>query len=665
MFSALRSAPARWFATVATVLCLSAATAGPAAAAKAPAHTAISAHLTASTVLVKSTATVSGTVSPAGGSVVLERLIGAKWQSAAHQQPSRTGAFAFSVRAPKAAATWSLKVVRAASSTAKAGTGATLHLHVVTKQFVVAATSASTVTSPTASTVTGVVVPAVSGAVQVQQLKGKTWIAAATGKLGAGGAFSVKATFSVGTHKLRVLKPYTSTIAQGASASFTVTVSAPTAPPTVTTAALPAARVGVPYATELTASGGNGFYQWTGAGLPAGITLSAAGLLSGTPTTQGTASFSVTVTDGAGASATKALSLIIAAPAGRLFAAGDNTNGQLGNGTMVNALTVVPVTGMTAVTAAATGLSATLAVKTDGTVWAWGSSNAGELGNGTTTASTVPIQVPGLSGVTAVAEGIQTSYALKSDGTVWAWGLNLQGQVGDGTLTTRLSPVQVSGLTSVVQISTANRTAYALKSDGTVWAWGEGIFGDLGNGTEVNSPIPVQVSGLTAIKQVVAGNHSGYALRADGTVAAWGDDGADQLGDGMPNLRSDVPVAVSNLVQVSQIGGSHEDGYALNTSGTVFGWGYNGESELGGATANSPSGVVQITTGALQIAGGDEDGYALLPNHTVLAWGNNGDGELGIGTTTQGTTPTPMTGVSGVLSVVAAGLSDSMFLIAS
>ena len=79
----------------------------------------------------------------------------------------------------------------------------------------------------------------------------------------------------------------------------------------------------------------------------------------------------------------------------------------------------------------------TLALRQDGTVWAWGQNSYGQLGDGTSMQRTNPVRVPGLSGVVALAAGQYHSLAVKSDGTVWAWGYNLNGQLGDGTTTQR------------------------------------------------------------------------------------------------------------------------------------------------------------------------------------------------------------------------------------
>jgi putative Ig domain-containing protein len=97
-----------------------------------------------------------------------------------------------------------------------------------------------------------------------------------------------------------------------ASLTFSVTVSNLL---TVTTNSLPAAYAGTAYSQTLAAAGGSGTgYKWalqTGSALPAGLTLSSGGLLSGTPAASGTASFTVKVTDSASNSATQAFTFAV------------------------------------------------------------------------------------------------------------------------------------------------------------------------------------------------------------------------------------------------------------------------------------------------------------------------------------------------------------------
>ena len=67
----------------------------------------------------------------------------------------------------------------------------------------------------------------------------------------------------------------------------------------VTTSSLPAGTVGQDYSTTLAATGGTTPYSWsqTGGTLPGGLTLATNGVISGSPTTAGTSSFTVQATD--------------------------------------------------------------------------------------------------------------------------------------------------------------------------------------------------------------------------------------------------------------------------------------------------------------------------------------------------------------------------------
>jgi len=113
------------------------------------------------------------------------------------------------------------------------------------------------------------------------------------------------------------------------SSGVTVTVSNASPPPlNITTTSLPAATVGTAYSQTLSATGGTTPYTWSRSSgiLPPGLTLSSGGVLSGTPTTAGTYSFTIEVTDGASATDTQLLSLTVSAPA---------TQSQIGGGCFI------------------------------------------------------------------------------------------------------------------------------------------------------------------------------------------------------------------------------------------------------------------------------------------------------------------------------------------
>lgn len=104
---------------------------------------------------------------------------------------------------------------------------------------------------------------------------------------------------TAGQYDFTVVVADSSSPRQTASAALTLTVIAPGSTLAVTTANLPNGVVGAAYSQPLAASGGTAPYTWSVAAgaLPPGLTLSTAGLISGTPTTAGAFAFTVQVAD--------------------------------------------------------------------------------------------------------------------------------------------------------------------------------------------------------------------------------------------------------------------------------------------------------------------------------------------------------------------------------
>jgi alpha-tubulin suppressor-like RCC1 family protein len=336
---------------------------------------------------------------------------------------------------------------------------------------------------------------------------------------------------------------------------------------------------------------------------------------------------------------------------------GLNNYGQLGNGTTTSSTTANPTPGLaslpagTTIVAVASGAAHTLALGSDGTVYAWGDNTAGELGNGTTTASAVPVTVtfPAGTTVTALAAGYLDSLALTSTGQVYAWGYNNVGQLGNGSAVAgAATPTLVSIPAGVTIKAIAAGFAHdlALTSAGAVYAWGYNNDGELGNGTLTSSKTPVLVTGLAATA-IAAGYDNSLAVTSTGGVDGWGYNSFAQLGDGTITNRS-IPTATELPagVTATAVATGYVHSLALGSNGTVYSWGYNNDGQLGtgsAATAALPA-AVSLPAGinATAIAANLGDGYALTSAGAVYSWGDNAAGELGTGSSTPATSNVPV-----------------------
>src|SRR6185437_9389659 len=118
--------------------------------------------------------------------------------------------------------------------------------------------------------------------------------------MSSGGVISGTPTTS-GTGTFMVAVKDSASPVQTASASESIAVSAAASTLTITSTSLGAAQPGSSYSATLSASGGTPGYTWSIASgsLPAGLTMSSGGVISGTPTTSGTGTFTVAVKDSA------------------------------------------------------------------------------------------------------------------------------------------------------------------------------------------------------------------------------------------------------------------------------------------------------------------------------------------------------------------------------
>ena len=314
---------------------------------------------------------------------------------------------------------------------------------------------------------------------------------------------------------------------------------------------------------------------------------------------------------------------------------GDNTYGQLGNGSEDNFSKPAKVVGMTDATAITAGLRYSCALRPTGTISCWGSNYYGQLGNGQSgpnTDSTTPVEVEGITDATAISPGWQHSCALHEDGTISCWGPNWSGELGNGTESSLSLPVGVVGITDAKAIAVGYLHSCALHEDGTISCWGDNKYGQLGNGSEVDSAVPVQVADITDATAITTGTDYSCALHQTGTISCWGDNEYGHLGNGS-EVDSAVPVQVADITDATAIVAGYRHSCALFQDGTISCWGPNWSGELGNGTESSPLlpvGVVGITD-ATAITAGSEHSCALHQNGTISCWGSNWQGQLGNG----------------------------------
>jgi alpha-tubulin suppressor-like RCC1 family protein len=180
-----------------------------------------------------------------------------------------------------------------------------------------------------------------------------------------------------------------------------------------------------------------------------------------------------------------------------LWCWGNDEYGQLGDGSIVKSISVkgkptpVKVTGLDAVTLVSAGSRHTCAMN-DKVVYCWGDNSFGQLGNGSVESSPVPQKVTGLyNGVYTLASGERHTCALSPNQSetikgIQCWGDNAYSQMGNsfkGKLSSE--PVDITGYTGEkALISAGYEYTCVVSKDDQAYCWGLTSYGQAGNLTD-------------------------------------------------------------------------------------------------------------------------------------------------------------------------------------
>ncbi|MCL1874042.1 MAG: dockerin type I domain-containing protein, partial [Clostridiales bacterium] len=331
---------------------------------------------------------------------------------------------------------------------------------------------------------------------------------------------------------------------------------------------------------------------------------------------------------------------------GSLWAWGDNTYGQLGDGTQTNSYSPIRVGTDDKWLVVEAAAYRTLAIKNDGTLWTWGDNRYAKLGIGTYADNNYsPVQIGIDNDWAAIAPSGIHGIALKNDGSLWAWGDNRNGQLGIGQSGTQLSPVRVGADTDWAAIATGWVHNIALKKDGSLWAWGDNSYGQLGAGPMEQSDIPLRIGTDTDWVAIEGGHYHTIALKSDGSLWIWGLNNWGQLGDGRSELIRYFPGRLGEDNDWVEIAGGYFYSLALKSDGSLWAWGDNYVGQLGDGTSIDHFTPVQVSKGKdwVTIASNGDCSVALKSDGSLWNWGWNNWGQLGDGTTKNRRDPLQIT----------------------
>ena len=271
---------------------------------------------------------------------------------------------------------------------------------------------------------------------------------------------------------------------------------------------------------------------------------------------------------------------------GTLWCWGLNTNGQLGINSTTAKTTPTQVTSPSATgwATVAAGGSHTCATRTDGSLYCWGLNTDGQLGDNTLVQKLVPTRESGAaSNWSVVTTGSVHTCAMKSTAAIYCWGNGTNGEIGNAASVDVKVPTQEStAATNWTWISAGGSHTCAVKSTGTLWCWGDSTNGQIGDNGTTDRNTPTQASGAATNWETVSGGKSHTcAVKTTGALYCWGLNSSGQLGDNTTTQRL-VPTAESGgSTAWSRVASFSDFTCAARTDRSLYCWGLNTYGQLG------------------------------------------------------------------------------------
>ena len=291
----------------------------------------------------------------------------------------------------------------------------------------------------------------------------------------------------------------------------------------------------------------------------------------------------------------------------------------------------------------AVGENHSLVIKSDMSLWAAGDNSKGQLGIGVNTASSEGVKV--MDKVSYVEANDDVSFAIDENGTLYGWGDNSDGQVSPGTSKDYIEKPQKL-MENVAGVCAGDEHTVVLKLDGSVVGWGGNEHGELGfsSNTKKNSETKLMDNAV----DIAAGDGFTLIVTKSGEVYACGNNENGQLGTGNYKNQYTLEKVISS--GAAQVEAGNEHSVVLMTDGTVRTSGLNENGQLGsnGSAVRNSFEKTEVSKVKSVFAGGDCSG-AVTQDGVLYVWGAGECGQLHNGGTDDVYIPEKVT--SGVISV--------------
>ncbi|XP_057393751.1 X-linked retinitis pigmentosa GTPase regulator isoform X10 [Balaenoptera acutorostrata] len=261
---------------------------------------------------------------------------------------------------------------------------------------------------------------------------------------------------------------------------------------------------------------------------------------------------------------------LVSTEGGKVYAAGGNTEGQLGLGDTEERNTFHLISFFTSqhkIKQLSAGSNTSAALTEDGELFMWGDNSEGQIGLQNITSICVPHQVTIGKPISWISCGYYHSAFVTTEGELYTFGEPEYGKLGlpGKLLINHKVPQLVPGIPQkVIQVACGGGHTVVL-TENAVYTFGLGHFGQLGLGTfifETSKPKAIENIKDQKISYVFCGENHTALITDLGLMYTFGDDRRGKLGLGLESFANQfVPTLCSNflkfIVQLVACGGCH------------------------------------------------------------------------------------------------------------